>query len=376
MISRYANPMWFIFFLALTASAADPISVERKYSEKVVSLPDAIKAGMTHAEVERLIQRLRPGDGFNDAASLGKGLTISRYTLGDGTYLLLEYRNVADRWGNLGDNDKVATVQVLHFDDLKKQVPEDLFQAVRLIHLSSSVAGYNFDSTSLIRAVNGLYPLGKQKALKVLGAYHALNGDDWDRQFRYDLDEQRIFLVLRLLFVRTDGESQMPCMQIGATSPEVEPENKDWPLFPLTVQNDIPFCLSSGYSLAGEAESPLRHVDYCEKNCTLRKLPLRPSASPLQAMQSICAAEQWHRLFRKEGEGDSTEYLLRLEALRAVSNITRKPSDMREFCPTCVSKKDADKAWGQYLGDNRLMNAKWDAERQQFVGSRAGAPKP
>lgn len=84
-------------------------------------------------------------------------------------------------------------------------------------------------------------------------------------------------------------------------------------------------------------------------------------------MESICASEQWHRLFKNGKDGEYTEYLLRLEALHAVSKITRKPPNEEEFCPNCVSQKDADREWRKYLDDARLKNATWDAEHQKFV---------
>ena len=112
--------------------------VERARVDPLPSL-SSIKSGMTHAETDTIVRRSRPECLLNRRDSLGKGHTLSRYSLGDGTYLLLDYRNVADRMGNLGAKDKVTTIQILHFDDLKKLVPDDLFEAVRLVHLSPTL---------------------------------------------------------------------------------------------------------------------------------------------------------------------------------------------------------------------------------------------
>jgi hypothetical protein len=230
-----------------------------------------VRVGMTDAQSEGVIHTLRPGEDWDDwAASVGHPTAYRRYSLGNDAHLILAFGDVSDPNGNIDKNDKVTAIEIIHFDDLKDQVPAGLFPYVRLIHQSPSVNGEYFDPVPLIRAVNALQPLGQEKALRALREYVKLvatmDAADPEREWRYDLDEQRVFLIARTLFVRKDGDRQMPWMAIGATNPDVDPGDKNWPLFPLVMQDDIPFDLSCGYGLAGTAQSPIEHLDYCEIN--------------------------------------------------------------------------------------------------------------
>ena len=89
--------------------------------------------------------------------------------------------------------------------NLRNEIGDDLFPYVTLIHEAPSIDGFSFNPVALIRAVNGLWPVGPGRALAAARAYNALGTADPDRGQQYGLDEQRIFLVLRLLFVRKDG---------------------------------------------------------------------------------------------------------------------------------------------------------------------------
>jgi len=83
--------------------------------------------------------------------------------LADGATLICEYQDIAAM--------TLTSHELLRFEDLKSSVPDDLFPAIRLIHLTSSPIGQRFDPTSLIRAVNALHSAGKQTALRALHEY-------------------------------------------------------------------------------------------------------------------------------------------------------------------------------------------------------------
>ena len=253
---------------------------------------------------------------------------------------------------------ELASSDVASFDDLRGQVPADLFAAVKLIHQAPSVEGYNFDPAALIRAVNGLHPLGKEKVIAAIRAYISLAYKETTRP-QYHVDEQRVFLILRLLFVNANGDPNMPWMAIGATSPDVRPGNTDWPLFPLVMTDDIPLCLSGGYSLAGQAQPATSHVDYCEQNCVLRKQPLNPLKSPLLSADTIIQSKPWNRLFPAGRDGAETEFLLRTQALRAVAGITGGLPDESSLNPRLVSQSMAHTAWKKLENDRRMLDVIW-----------------
>jgi hypothetical protein len=210
--------------------------------------------------------------------------------------------------------------------------------------------------------------MGKEKALEAMTVYTKMAQERGDTPFRFDLDEQRVFLILRVLFQRVDGQPEMPWVGIGATSPEVKDGNRDWPLFPLTMQNDIPFCLASGYSLAGQAESPMTHIEYCRRNCHLRWKPLQPTSSPVQAVETLFQSAQWKRLFPEREADAMTRSLLRAQALQSAQSFIK--TDFSEFNPNCVGWKEADKTWAKHLEIPGVRTMHWDATTSRFVGGQ------
>ena len=200
-----------------------------------------------------------------------------------------------------------------------------------------------FDPVALTEAVNCLYSLGKSESLRTMEAYYdlarlrtsdnvmdsATDFADLRRQnflrFKYDLDEQRLFLILRLLFVPQDPTSQMPPLVIGAPRPNLVAPN-DWPLFPLVLLNGIPFFMTGGYSLYGVPESPLVHLEYCRKKCVLRPAPLGPLTNAVETVRQTIQSERWKNLFAGESSyaEDECRSMLQDQALRVQNATDRK----------------------------------------------------
>ena len=261
---------------------------------------------------------------------------------------------------------QLAEIAIRRFDDLQSRIPPELFPALRLIQRSPSPQGADFDPLPLIKAVNGLLPLGKEEALRALRTYVSLNppGD-------YDLDPKRTFLIARLLFVRNDGDPRMPVMGIGGTDLPDTHDSPDWPLFPLALAKDVPFFLPWGYSLGGAGQAPTDHLDYCAANCVLRSQPLTPPVSPLAAAQSLFDSKEWGRL-RSTGYGlftepttenvrSHTQPRVRRQALRMLDNVL--PGAANE---TKGSLSNPDKHWRDYVEELRRFPVAWDANADEF----------
>jgi hypothetical protein len=217
--------------------------------------------------------------------------------------------------------------------------------------------------------VNALRPLGKNRALRVLRDYVTIcNTDgDSDRNDRYDLDEQRVFLIARILFVRNDHDPQMPWMYIGGTRPDVKPEDKAWPLFPLALQDDLPFCLSSGYSLFGHAQSPLAHLDYCEKNCDIRMRPLVPTIVAPIAAERLFNSAAWKSLPQNPYELDARAFV-RIQSVRAIA--ADLPPALRDEEQYQFSYGRAEllpqKPWSELLSHLEKQTFVWDSNTESF----------
>ena len=266
-------------------------SVELERGASAADIAAQLKLWMSPEEAKRIVEKMHPRRLPRDSGD--------RYETGPDEFLVLRFSMLRDP----GEEPRMqlAEIAIRRFDDLQSRIPPELFPALRLIQRSPSPQGADFDPLPLIKAVNGLLPLGKEEALRALRTYVSLNppGD-------YDLDPKRTFLIARLLFVRNDGDPRMPVMGIGGTDLPDTHDSPDWPLFPLALAKDVPFFLPWGYSLGGAGQAPTDHLDYCAANCVLRSQPLTPPVSPLAAAQSLFDSKEWGRL-RSTGYGLFTE---------------------------------------------------------------------
>ena len=363
------------FGIAFLLSAR--LATTQGYNPELQELAQTLKPGMTNQQAEEIISRYSRQFAWNWSGKVGRP-ALSRYQLDDDTYVILRYETTRDPIGNIADEDKLTSFEMVSLQDLRSRLPKGALEGIRLIHQAPSPMACGFDPTKLIRAVNRLQEIGSRESVRLLRLYHDLasydDGDDSDWRWRYDLDEQRIFLILRLLFVRKDGESHMPWMHSGATLPAIPKENTDWPLFPLAVSGDIPFFMANGYGLGGVPESPLRHLDYCEQNCVIRQEPMSPSLLPIQAVAALYRSERWKELFGAYRASPFTpnlgwwaEYELRLQAIRCFPYGMDVPGKLEgELNPGCGGHARAEQAWRECLRRLSEIKLAWDSDGCKF----------
>jgi hypothetical protein len=195
----------------------------------------------------------------------------------------------------------------------------ELRRALCLLDHTPPLRGYEFDPLALIRVVNGLLPLGKEKALAAIEEYpRVLRRDDRPRPYHGEDTMEGLFLVLRCLFegeplppnglATGKGFSDMvprpsptpqpafwPPLNAGASSPPEPADPTLVPRFPLVLIDDIPLVLVSGYLSAGcVSPDPFYvHVAYFREWGRLRTRPLRPSDRPWEALSKLEASAQW-----------------------------------------------------------------------------------
>jgi len=249
--------------------------------------------------------------------------------------------------------------------NLRNEIGNGLFPYVKLIHEAPGIDGFNFNPVALICAVNGLWPAGPDRALAAARAYNALSTADPNRGQQYGLDEQRIFLVLRLLFVRKDGDPVMPPLQIGAPDVPVPQDRAAWPLFPLAVAAQIPFLVAGGYMLGGMAQNPADHIDYCAQNCRLRDAPLAPEASPVGAVESLLATWPWANLAPDADARQRLTGMLHQQAIRALAPLYTLPDqEMAALYPGMG--QDFMAVWARQVAKVRPLSPRWNSQTQQF----------
>ncbi len=173
---------------------------------------------------------------------------------------------------------------------------EDLRRLLLLLDNAPSFhSSRRFNPLALIRVVNELLPLGKERALSVIEEYLRLCS------FAEDTAEDGVFLVLRVLFEVPEEPGYMPHMWVGAPSPEEPTDPQRLPHFPLLLLDDVPLLLIGGYSVGGRPELPHSHVRYFREHGRLRTKPLVPPADPLVFLDRAWPSISWP-LPRKHSE--------------------------------------------------------------------------
>lgn len=243
------------------------------------------------------------------------------------------------------------------FAELRGEIPADVYPQVELIHRAPRLRSFDFDPAALIRAVNALWPLGRERALAALRVYCRVAAANDRRRERYDLDEQRVFAIVRLLFVPNDAQA-WPVVGAGDPVGVRLADAAPWPLFPLALVQQIPFFLPIAYDVLGAGpQSPTEHLDFCAAHCRMRDAPLAPSASPVAAVEELTASPAWRTLAAVRSPLLGLDSQLRLQALRALT-----PS-----LPRDTLKHDPDAEWSRRRSELARRPIRWDARAQRFT---------
>jgi len=262
-------------------------------------------------------------------------------------------------WNGEDVRQGIRSTEVVSFGDLRSRVDPALYEAVAAIHRSPSAQrGLDFNPVSLIRAVNVLQALGKEKVLKALRAYVRLSGElPVTDCFKYQVDEYRVLPVARLLF---DG----PPFVLGAGD-VAPPAGRDWPLFPIVLAQDVPFMLVSGYILGGKGQSAGEYLEQLKG--PLREDPLAPRVTALEAADALTESEAWKALHLGPGNEGRKKWQVRGQALGALGAVfARRPEETSNDC--CVDPTEAQ--WRATVERAKSAGILWSPQLQEFIIGR------
>jgi hypothetical protein len=230
--------------------------------------------------------------------------------------------------------------------------------------------GWEYNPRPVIRAVNLLQPLGKERALAAIEEFLRV-------EFTGGHPREGVFVVLRTLFEVPTGPTvfplgskstpgSMPPIVAGLAVPAKPGDEKLLSRFPVAIEGEIPFFLVEGYKLAGRAERPESHVAYFRKFGTLRAKPLSPTAKPVEALQAFEKSPRW---YFKTGKDDALDYDQRERIL--LGNQVMKLLDT-------VHQVEPDSS-GQFIGfesdehDKKILlhasklAIRWDAKESKYT---------
>jgi hypothetical protein len=129
---------------------------------------------------------------------------------------------------------------------------------ISLLRAAPCALGERYHCQAMVRAVDGLRGLGKDRALTILQSYLDEVGPQGDPR-----QKQKVLLVCRLLFVNPQGWRPP---RLGHAEPDVAPDAaQSFPLFPIALSKNVPFLLVRGYAAAGySGDTPEKCVQLCQ----------------------------------------------------------------------------------------------------------------
>jgi hypothetical protein len=241
-----------------------------------------------------------------------------------------------------------STVQMLYIPAAPR-----LSRELQLINRASRWPFTNPNGVELIRAVNGLRSLGKERALAVLEEYLKLaQGSNY-----FSAEPKIVFWIIRLLFepIRLDDRIPPPGIAVFLVDRE-SVEAMKWPLNPMAVSGDVPFMVGRQIAMGGQPEPPSSHIRWARLHGVIRDDPLVPRANPLAAAEAILASRRLKAL--DEYSRVEATRGIRLQALAMVKGLLQ---------PLSAREAARDDRWRALLKAATERGIDWDAKREQFV---------
>jgi hypothetical protein len=339
--------------LLAKSQAADPPRTRHEFAKAV----GKVRLTMSHADVVALLGR--PDDirtERDDGISTAGTKEIWRY----GTSGHLTTATLGQVYFDRAD-------QVQYVFGKGNPPPDGMFEERDLrvlLDALGQVPSYNsaweYNPRKVIRAVNLLQPLGKEKALAAIDEFLRVTSG-W-----HDQGRDGVFLVLRTLFDVPDDPGYMPRMGVGAPSPEEPKDQKLLPRFPIALEGDIPLLVVEGYMLGGAPEHPRSHVDYFRIKGRVRAKPLAPSDQPFKELEKFAKSPRWiydgSDRFHDEKRG---RQFLGEQLLRLMDTVYRvEQGDFGEL----LRFDDNEEARGKKVVEGALnLKIRWDSKTQKYT---------
>ncbi len=233
----------------------------------------------------------------------------------------------------------------------------------------------------VIRAVNALQPLGKEKALAAVAEFVRVSSE------LADVDTwEYLILVLRTLFevpsVPTafyeEETPKLPGVMLPDTTNSINLDDpRLLPRFPITIEGDIPFLLPTGVAgSTGPGPEPLLHVAYFRKYGKLRAKPLTPTNKPFAAIEEFINSPRWRLKTTDRGLSDKRVWSgrgLRNQALRLLDTVHRlEPDEDNDYllfccCADAQERKREEAENKKIVDDASKLAISWDPQRSLYT---------
>ena len=275
--------------LAATARAADPPRTRPQFARAISELT----VGMPEKDVLR--QLGRPDDVRTEHDPGGISTVGTKEIWRYGTSGHLTTATLGQIY--IDKNDQVQYVFGKGTPPPKGMFEEKNLRVVldALGEVPSYNAGWRYNPREVIRAVNLLQPLGKEKSLAAIDEFLRV------ASHFHDSGREGVFLVLRTLFDVPADPGYMPPMLVGAPTPAEPDGHSLLPRFPIAIEGDIPFLLVEGYSRPGSPNSLSRMLRTSENMGRCVQSPLSLSDRPFVELETLARSphdENRRKFFR------------------------------------------------------------------------------
>ncbi|HLY12432.1 MAG TPA: hypothetical protein VKW04_24225 [Planctomycetota bacterium] len=263
-------------------------------------------------------------------------------------------------WNAEDPGKGIRSVEVLGFCDLRPKIKPEWFEALRALNRSPTAKDpASFDPVLLVRAANALLELGPDEKAALKAYWDLARGLSFEEGRKRALDAFRILPVLQLHsadpspFERGDGRI-------------VDPGRAAWPLYPMVLEQDLPFLVALGDR---RIETPEELSGRLGGTLALRHAPLAPTANPVEAVETLTASPRWQALATAQHPRDTVELKrgIRRQALEAIAPVYHPPDD---YAPKTCCEDPSDAAWREVVEQVRALNLHWDPQAQDFIRSR------
>jgi hypothetical protein len=244
--------------------------------------------------------------------------------------------------------------------------------------------GFDFHPGALIRSVNALHPLGKDKALNVVEAFV--------RNHTCAEPSDGMSLVLRCLFEVPNPPGYMPPFEFRTQWLPPEPADpRLFPRIPLVILEDIPFMLVRDIGVyggpgCGSPMDPIGDVQYFRNEGRLRDKMLTPTNDPLSAFARLESLPQWlwgkryhsrigydrvDRFTQPASTGQEQmecRELIRPQLLRLLSSALGfgKITGYQKI-DSLMDISCSEVRWQKMMSELSRLRLRWDAGRQDYV---------
>lgn len=213
----------------------------------------------------------------------------------------------------------------------------------------------NYNPLALIRIVNALQPLGKERALAAVREYVRVG----------NAEKNGLYLLLRALFEVPAVPGYLPDPGLGNTEGTLLPpdDRRQVPRFPLAIVDDVPLLLVMGYALEGHGPRFTDDLAFFQRNCRLRPARLRPPDNPAAVLQDLESSSQWRY---ERGHSDPPRYIDLSAANEEVHRFVCKQL-LRTISSVCPVSEAFAESWARTAARAAKLGMHWDVDRNDYV---------